>query len=154
MNDTKSQIGSQTALERLEDSGYRVTAGRRQVLDLMASQHEGIAAEDIGFVRRDDPVRVKLDAFPFQNHGTLSGRLTVIGADSVATDPSGSWRQTRAYFPARVTGVAGQLRAVPADMQLAPGMTVSAEIRVGERSVISYFLYPLMKAFDEGIREP
>lgn len=113
-----------------------------------------IAAEDIGFVRKDDPVRVKLDAFPFQKHGTLSGRLTVIGADSVATDPSGGGRQTRAYFPARVTGVTGRLRAVPADMQLAPGMTVTAEIRVGERSVISYFLYPLMKAFDEGIREP
>jgi hemolysin D len=33
-------------------------------------------------------------------------------------------------------------------------MTVVGEIRVGDRSVISYFLYPLIKAFDEGIREP
>ncbi len=113
-----------------------------------------IAAEDIGFVRKDDPVRVKLDAFPFQKHGTLTGKLTVLGADSVAVDPSGSGRQTRAYYSARVTGIAGKLRAVPADMALAPGMTVVAEIRVGERSVISYFLYPLIKAFDEGIREP
>ncbi len=48
----------------------------------------------------------------------------------------------------------GQLRAVPADMALTPGMTVVAEIRVGERSVISYFVYPLIKVFDEGIREP
>jgi HlyD family secretion protein len=113
-----------------------------------------IAAEDIGFVRKDDPVRVKLDAFPFQKHGTMNGKLTVIGADSVTVDPSGSGRQTRAYYTARVTGVAGKLRAVPADMALTPGMTVVAEIRVGERSVISYFLYPLMKTFDEGIREP
>jgi HlyD family secretion protein len=113
-----------------------------------------IAAEDIGFVRKNDPVRVKLDAFPFQKHGTLNGRLTVIGADSVATDASGSGRQTRAYFTGRVTGMTGRLRAVPADMALVPGMTVVAEIRVGERSVISYFLYPLIKVFDEGIREP
>jgi hemolysin D len=113
-----------------------------------------IAAEDIGFVRKGDAVRVKLDAFPFQKHGTLLGKLTVIGADSLAVDPAGSGRQTRAYYPARVTEISGKLRAVPSDHVLAPGMTVSAEIRVGERSVISYFLYPLIKAFDEGIREP
>jgi len=114
-----------------------------------------IAAEDIGFVRKGDPVRVKLDAFPFQKHGTLNGKLTVIGADSVATDPAGSGRQTRAYYTARVSVEPGQrLRSVPADMRLTPGMTVSGEIRVGERSVISYFLYPLIKAFDEGVREP
>jgi HlyD family secretion protein len=33
-------------------------------------------------------------------------------------------------------------------------MTLIAEIKVSERTVISYFLYPLIKAFDEGIREP
>jgi hemolysin D len=129
------------------------------ILTLVPSSNEleleiQIAAEDIGFVRRDDPVRVKLDAFPFQKHGTLNGKLTVIGADSVATDPSGGGRATRAYYSARVTGVTGALRLVPTDMALAPGMTVVTEIRVGERSVISYFLYPLIKVFDEGIREP
>jgi len=33
-------------------------------------------------------------------------------------------------------------------------MTLIAEIKVSERTVISYFLYPLMKGFDESIREP
>jgi hemolysin D len=113
-----------------------------------------IAAEDIGFVRKGDPVRVKLDAFPFQTHGTMNGTLAVVGADSIAQEQSGTGRPSRAYYPARVTGITGRLRAVPRDMRLSPGMTGSAEIRVGERSVISYFLYPLITAFDEGIREP
>jgi HlyD family secretion protein len=35
-----------------------------------------------------------------------------------------------------------------------PGMTLSAEIVVGKRSVMSYLIWPLTKAMDESIREP
>jgi len=33
-------------------------------------------------------------------------------------------------------------------------MTVTAEVKVGSRSVISYFLYPIQRGFNESIREP
>jgi len=33
-------------------------------------------------------------------------------------------------------------------------MRVRAEIKVGRRSVISYFLYPVIRALDESLREP
>ncbi|MEO7726301.1 MAG: HlyD family type I secretion periplasmic adaptor subunit, partial [Burkholderiales bacterium] len=35
-----------------------------------------IPADEIGFVRKGDPVRIKIDAFPFQKHGTLDGKLS------------------------------------------------------------------------------
>jgi HlyD family secretion protein len=110
-----------------------------------------ISAEDVGFIRKNDPARLKIDAFPFQRHGTVDGTLTVIGADSIAVEAAGG---QRVYFPARVTNITGKLRAVPEDTRLSPGMTVTAEIRVGTRSAISYFLWPLIKAFDESMREP
>jgi HlyD family secretion protein len=110
-----------------------------------------ISAEDVGFIRKNDPARLKIDAFPFQRHGTVDGTLTVIGADSIAVEAAGG---QRVYFPARVTNITGKLRAVPEDTRLTPGMTVTAEIRVGTRSAISYFLWPLIKAFDESMREP
>ena len=44
--------------------------------------------------------------------------------------------------------------AVPDGFRLIPGMKVRAEIKVGTRSVISYFLYPVIRALDEGLREP
>lgn len=115
-----------------------------------------IAAEDIGFVRKGDPVRVKIDAFPFQKHGTMNGAVTVLGEDAFPVDASSPAQlraTSRAWYVARVSGLAGELREVPADMRLVPGMTLTAEIRVSERSVISYFLYPLMRAFGESIRE-
>jgi hypothetical protein len=33
-------------------------------------------------------------------------------------------------------------------------MTMTAEVKVGVRSIISYFLYPITRGFDESIREP
>ncbi len=47
-----------------------------------------------------------------------------------------------------------ELRALPAGFQMTPGMAVTAEMKVGNRSVISYFLYPLLRGLDESIREP
>ena len=78
-----------------------------------------------------------------------------LGGDSVPVDETKA-RQTatRAYYPARVSDMVNTLKRVPKDTQLVPGMTLTAEIKVSERSVISYFLYPLTKAFGESIREP
>jgi HlyD family secretion protein len=38
--------------------------------------------------------------------------------------------------------------------RLLPGMTLTAEIVVGKRTVLSYLLWPLTKGLDEAIREP
>jgi len=43
---------------------------------------------------------------------------------------------------------------LPENFVLLPGMTVSAEIHAGERTVISYFLHPLIRGLDEALREP
>ena len=37
---------------------------------------------------------------------------------------------------------------------LLPGMEIQAEILVGKRRIIEYALYPLIKVFDEALREP
>ena len=38
--------------------------------------------------------------------------------------------------------------------RLMPGMTLSAEIIVGQRSVMSYLVWPLTKGLSEAVREP
>lgn len=116
-----------------------------------------IPADEIGFVRKGDAVRIKIDAYPFQKHGAVEGRLSVVGEDSFLADQSQANQMrplTKAYYPARAALVNTALKKVPADTRLTPGMTLIAEIKVSERSVISYFMYPLIKTFDESIREP
>ena len=116
-----------------------------------------IPADEIGFVRKGDAVRIKIDAYPFQKHGIVEGRVNVIGEDSFLAEqnPANQLRPlTKAYYPARVRLTNTALHKVPSDTRLTPGMTLTAEIKVSERTVISYFMYPLIKAFDESIREP
>lgn len=116
-----------------------------------------IDSADIGYVKLGDHTRLKIDAFPFQKHGTASGEVAVLSEDAFARDPNAMRSgavQTDAYYLGRIKLGDTRLRAAGKHFRLLPGMTLSAEIVVGKRSVISYFLYPLIRALDESIREP
>jgi hemolysin D len=112
-----------------------------------------IDAADVGYVTLDDDVRVKLDAFPFQRHGLLKGRLRTVSEDAFVRQP-GATAGAPNYYRARVELTTTQLRNVPEATRLLPGMGVRGEILVGDRRVITYFLYPLIRALDESLREP
>jgi HlyD family secretion protein len=122
-----------------------------------------VDSADVARLRVGDNVRVKLDALPFQRHGTIEGRLRVITENSFQPDknagPAGP--QTGkdpdgrpAFFRARITLGPVTLHDVPPDFRLIPGMTTSAEILVGKRTIISYLLDPVIRVFDESLREP
>jgi hemolysin D len=112
-----------------------------------------IDAKDIGFVSADALARIKLDAYPFQKHGTVKGVVRTISEDSF-TEKDKEKPQPPPFYRSRIVLAPLELRAVPATFRLIPGMTVSAEIKAGERTVLSYFLYPLLRGLDESIREP
>ncbi len=96
---------------------------------------------------------VKLDAFPYQRHGTLSGRLRSVRMET-AQSPNGGPNASVLTHRGQVDLTGDHLRALPEGTRPIPGMSVTAEIKVGTRSVISYFIYPLIRGFDESIREP
>ena len=99
-----------------------------------------IGSSDVGYATAGDPVVVKVDAFPYQRFGTVAGHLRSIGEDSFA-GPDAHYHR-------------GQIALGASKLRLIPGMTATAEIKVGSRSVISYFLYPITRALSESIREP
>ncbi len=112
-----------------------------------------VKSQDVALLRMGDPARLKLESLPYQQHGTLAGRLDVIGGDTVKIDKGGMVGSQQMYR-ARVTITERNLRKIPADFRLIPGMTVSAEVKVGSRKLISYFVYPVFRALDESFREP
>ncbi len=118
-----------------------------------------IQPQDVGRLRVGDEVKLKLDAFPFQQHGTLQGALRFVSADTyesrsnMAEEASPAAAVPRPQYRARVA-VSGGLRGVDDVVWQSAGMKLRAEIKVGERSVISYLLNPFLKAMDESIREP
>ncbi|MBE6375681.1 MAG: HlyD family type I secretion periplasmic adaptor subunit [Lentisphaeria bacterium] len=112
-----------------------------------------IPAQDIGRVKVGDSVRVKLNAFPFQKHGTLDGVIRTISEDTFQENTQESELQSPTYYRSRIT-LSGSLRNVHDNFRLIPGMEVQAEIKVGTRSVLEYVIHPLIKSLDEAIREP
>src|SRR5690606_20120948 len=113
-----------------------------------------VAANDIGHIANGDDARLKFDAFPFQEHGTIDGKVISISENSFASEKSGNPQAGAAFYKVRIALGSGALRQVPPSFRLLPGMTVSAEIHAGEHSVIAYFLYPLIRGLDESLREP
>ena len=113
-----------------------------------------IDSVDVGYVRLGDMAQLKLDAYPFQKHGTLTASVRTISEDAFRRDATAFAPGADAYYISRIALGKDRLKSMPEQARLLPGMTVSAEIVVGKRSVISYLLWPLTKALDESIREP
>ena len=115
-----------------------------------------VDGKDIGQVAAGQSVRLKLEAFPFQKYGTGRGVVRVVSQDSFAPDPKGEAVRYSgpAYYRVLVDVTDMHLRGVDSQFQMIPGMAVTAEMKTGDRRVISYFLYPFLRGLDESFREP
>ncbi|MBR0653843.1 HlyD family type I secretion periplasmic adaptor subunit [Plastoroseomonas arctica] len=114
-----------------------------------------LRSADIGHARPGDPVVVKIDAFPFQRHGALPGRLRAVAPESGQRTETGEARPGSAGLHAgQVELTAQALPGLPEGSRITPGMTLTAEIKVGTRNLLSYFLNPLTRGLQEAIREP
>lgn len=113
-----------------------------------------IDALDIGYIKLNDATHLKLDAFPFQKHGGLRGKVRTLSEDAFKRDGGAMGQGLDAYYLSRISLGSEVLRNMSDKMRLLPGMTLSAEIVVGKRTVMSYLLWPLTKAMNESLREP
>src|SRR5476649_2863934 len=109
---------------------------------------------DIGYIKPGALAHLKVDAFSFQQHGTLDGKVVTISQDAFRREAGSPAQGLDAYYLSRITFSGSHLKKMGAGAHLLPGMTLNAEIVVGKRSVMSYLLWPLTKAVDESIREP
>ena len=108
-----------------------------------------LRSADVGQARPGDAAVVKVDAFPWQRHGALSGRLRAIAQDSRGEEGAPA-PPAAALHRAQVVLEAARLEGgTPM-----PGMTVTAEIHVGSRSVLETLLQPLIRGARESLREP
>ncbi len=129
-------------------------------LDARLEAEVQIESGDIGYVKLGDAARIKLDAYPFQLHGTLPGDVQTLSEDAFRREMPGAAGAAAAaagadaYYLGRITLGGLRLKGMDAKNRLLPGMTLTGEIVVGKRTVISYLLWPLTKALDEAIREP
>jgi HlyD family secretion protein len=110
-----------------------------------------VQAADIGFVRPGDPVSLKFDAFRSFEHGTMDGTVKWVG-DNAGTQRNG--QPVAPYFNVEISIDRNKLVNVPGTTNLLPGMTVTADIKVGSHSVWDYVVGGLMSGVGEAMREP
>jgi hemolysin D len=108
---------------------------------------------DIGYIRVGHAVNLKIDAFPFQRHGTLDATVRTISEDAFRKE-SAAKSGPDAYYLCKISIEALTLKSMKENSRLLPGMTLNAEIVVGQRSIMSYLAWPLTKGLNEAIREP
>lgn len=100
---------------------------------------------DIGQLRLDLPVSIKLDAFDPSIYGALTGRLKYISADTLSEQaPNG---QTQTFYRVQVQLDAQSSNPKLRTSDLKPGMTAGVDIQVGSRTVLTYLLKPISRAF-------
>jgi HlyD family secretion protein len=109
-----------------------------------------LANQDAGFVAAGQNAKLKLASFPFQRYGMLDARVARVSADSTerAAKDGGAYS-----YRAQLEPLAQELRLGEARHVLLPGMQLTAEIKLAERTVLEYILSPVQKIAAEAGRE-
>jgi adhesin transport system membrane fusion protein len=106
-----------------------------------------VANEDIGKVRPGLDAVVKVRTFDFLRYGTLEGKVVKVAADA-SPDPRGG----PASYLVTVATARQELGRRPGELALGSGMLVDVELKVGERTILSYLTDRLWRAKEEAFR--
>ena len=103
--------------------------------------------KDIGFVNVGQHAEVKVETFQYTKYGTVHGLVTHVSHDAINDEKKGLIYSIRVKLDSASILVGDKM------VGLAPGESVSVEIKTGKRRVIEYFMSPLMQYQDESLRE-
>lgn len=101
-----------------------------------------VSNQDVGFLHSGQRVTVKVDTFDFTRYGWVEGTLIKVSADAVEDKERGLLYRAVIQLDETDMVVDGKSR------RLEPGMSVSAEIKTGKRTILSYLLSPVLEAID------
>ena len=129
-----------------------------------------LSNQDIGYAKVGQPVEVKVDTFPFQKYGALKGTLIWISPDAEDRNAASNDSDTRSGSATsnansnslpNNAGYVYKVHIKPEqttfivdgkDTPIQAGMTVQADIVTDHRRVIEFFLSPVTKYLDEGLK--
>ena len=113
-----------------------------------------MSSTDSGFIKVGLPVKVKFDAYPFQDYGIVPGKLTWISPDSrVATDgaidPS---KPVQEFYEVEIELERNYVENHERKVTLVPGQTATAEVVIRKRRVADIFLAPFKSLQKGGVQ--
>ena len=103
--------------------------------------------EDIGFMEIRQKANIRLDAYPSERFGFVSGLVSDIAADSTQIT-EGQWG-----YIVRVEPDEGFLQAGTDTFPLRPGMTATIDVTTDTRRIVSYFFAPIFGTIQDALGE-
>ncbi|TFH92422.1 HlyD family type I secretion periplasmic adaptor subunit [Vibrio ouci] len=103
-----------------------------------------IAPKDIAFVKTGLSATVKFSAYDFVIYGGLKGKVTYVSADALQTE------EGHAYYRAHIE-LGEDVKS--SGFTIIPGMQVAVDILTDEKTVLSYWLKPILRAKESALRE-
>jgi HlyD family secretion protein len=132
--------------------GERTLEPGEELLSILPDSHDLLVEakalnRDIGFIKQGMRVKVKVATFPFQEFGTIDGEVMKITPNATLDKDLGLIYTVRVMLKKKTINVDGK------EMELTPGMAVTAEIVTRKRSILTFMLEPITRRFSEALTE-
>ena len=98
-----------------------------------------IPNKDIAFLEKGLPAKLKFDAFPFQDFGSVAGRVSEVAPDSQGDERLGS------FYKVTIVPQDTAILAHGKNIPLRPGLALSVEIVTERKSVLALLFEPFRK---------
>lgn len=106
-----------------------------------------ISPRDVGFVRVGQPVNLRVTSYDYSRFGVAKGILKRVSATSVVGDDN------KPYYRGLVELNSPFVGDVPGRNPLQAGMSVEAEIKTGEKTMLAYLTKPLIDVVSMSFHE-
>ncbi|MEA2072298.1 MAG: HlyD family type I secretion periplasmic adaptor subunit [Campylobacterota bacterium] len=99
-----------------------------------------IKPSDIAFIHPGAEAQIKISAYDFAIHGGLVGKVVNISPDTI-TD-----KKENTFYLIHVETTKNYLGSDKHPLKIIPGMTASADIVTGKKTIMQYILKPILKS--------
>jgi hemolysin D len=107
-----------------------------------------LSSRESGFVKVGLPVKVKFDAYPFQDYGIIPGKVRWIAPDSKSQTTAQGQEE---LYDVEIVLDQNFIRIGNKTVALSAGQAASAEIVIRQRRVIDFFIDPFKRLNQDGM---
>lgn len=106
-----------------------------------------ISPADIGHIKVGQPVTIKFTSYDFARYGGIEGTLERISASTLVDEGASP------FFKGVVAFEGDNLNSRQGQLPVLTGMTLIADIRTGDKTVMEYILKPIYASSQSALRE-
>ena len=122
------------------------------IMEIVPSSRELVAAvrispRDVGHLEVGKEAVLKIETFNYARYGGITGRIKQISASSFRDE------EGNPYFRGLMTLDQDYVGPDPLSNRITPGMTLVADIKTGEKSLIGYLLRPVYTTLNDSFGE-